>query len=67
MGSDRLAAITVSGAESIEEISLLKSISDLVQIAVVRTRDTDREDEDQKLWPSRRRRPAKTRSSVRRG
>ena len=51
MGSDRLAAITVSGAESIEEISLLKSISDLVQIAVVRTRDTDREDEDLTLWP----------------
>jgi DNA-binding NtrC family response regulator len=51
MGSDRLAAITVSGAESIEEISLLKSISDLVQIAVARTRDTDREDEDLTLWP----------------
>jgi DNA-binding NtrC family response regulator/tetratricopeptide (TPR) repeat protein len=51
MGSDRLAAITVSGAESIEEISLLKSLSDLVQIAVVRTADTDREDEDLTLWP----------------
>jgi DNA-binding NtrC family response regulator/tetratricopeptide (TPR) repeat protein len=51
MGSDRLAAITVSGSESIEEISLLKSISDLVQIAVARTRDTDREDEDLTLWP----------------
>ena len=51
MGSDRLAAITVSGAESIEEISLLKSISDLVQIAVARTADTDREDEDLTLWP----------------
>ena len=51
MGSDRLASITVSGAESIEEISLLKSITDLVQIAVARTADTDREDEDLTLWP----------------
>jgi transcriptional regulator with PAS, ATPase and Fis domain len=41
----------IERAESIEEISLLKSISDLVQIAVVRTRDTDREDEDLTLWP----------------
>jgi len=51
MGSDRLASITVSGTESIEEISLLKSVSDLVQIAVARTADTDREDEDLTLWP----------------
>ena len=51
MGSDRLATITIRGADSIEEISLLKSVTDLVQMAVARTADTEREDEDLTLWP----------------
>jgi DNA-binding NtrC family response regulator len=50
-GSDRVATITVREAVSIEEISLLKGIADLVQIAVARTADTEREDEDLTLWP----------------
>lgn len=51
LGSDRLAIITVRGVDSIEEISLIKSITDLVQMAVARTADTEREDEDLTLWP----------------
>jgi hypothetical protein len=39
-GSDRVATITVRHVTSIEEISLLKGITDLVQIAVARTADT---------------------------
>jgi len=50
-GSDRVATITVRHVTSIEEISLLKGITDLVQIAVARTADTEREDEDLTLWP----------------
>ena len=50
-GSDRVATISVRGATSIEEISLLKGMADLVQIAVARTADTEREDEDLTLWP----------------
>ena len=50
-GSDRVASITVRGVTSIEEISLLKGMADLVQIAVARTADTEREDEDLTLWP----------------
>ena len=50
-GSDRVATITVRQVSSIEEISLLKGIADLVQIAVARTADTEREDEDLTLWP----------------
>jgi DNA-binding NtrC family response regulator len=50
-GSDRRVAISVSGVRSIDEISLLKSVADLVQAAVNRTADTENEDEDQNLWP----------------
>ena len=50
-GSDRLASISVRQVRTIEEISLLKSVADLVQIAVARTTDTEREDEDLILWP----------------
>ncbi|HXT69519.1 MAG TPA: sigma-54 dependent transcriptional regulator [Vicinamibacterales bacterium] len=51
LGSDRLATIVIRQAESIEEISLVKSVMDLVQMAVARTADTQREDEDLTLWP----------------
>jgi DNA-binding NtrC family response regulator len=50
-GSDRRVAISVVGVQSIDEISLLKSVADLVQAAVNRTADTENEDEDQNLWP----------------
>jgi transcriptional regulator with PAS, ATPase and Fis domain len=50
-GSDRRVSIKVSGVETIDEISLLKSVGDLVQVAVNRTADTENEDEDQNLWP----------------
>ena len=66
-GSDRRVAISVRGVQTIDEISLLKSVADLVQVAVNRTADTETEDEDQNLWP-RALRPitATTRSSARR-
>jgi DNA-binding NtrC family response regulator len=50
-GSDRLATISIRDVTSIEEISLMKGLADLVQIAVARTADTEREDEDLTLWP----------------
>jgi transcriptional regulator with PAS, ATPase and Fis domain len=50
-GSDRLIAIHVRGVQSIEEISLMKNLADLVQVAVSRTADSENEDEDQNLWP----------------
>ncbi len=50
-GSDRRVAITVAGVQTIDEISLLKSVADLVQAAVNRTADTENEDEDHNLWP----------------
>jgi len=50
-GSDRLATITVRDVSSIEEISLVKSLADLVHIAVARAAETEREDEDLTLWP----------------
>jgi DNA-binding NtrC family response regulator len=50
-GSDRRIALRVHGVEAIDEISLLKSVADLVQAAVNRTADTACEDDDQNLWP----------------
>jgi DNA-binding NtrC family response regulator len=50
-GSDRLVTIKIRDVTSIEEISLMKGIADLLQIAVARTADTEREDEDLTLWP----------------
>ncbi len=48
-GSDRQVVISVRGVQSIDEISLLKAVADLVQAAVNRTADAD--DEEQNLWP----------------
>ncbi len=50
-GSDRRVTIRVHGVQAIDEISLLKSVADLVQAAVNRTADTECEDDDQNLWP----------------
>jgi DNA-binding NtrC family response regulator len=51
-GSDRQITIAVSGSQTIEELSLLKSVGDIVQFAVTRTADTEQEDDEQNLWPS---------------
>jgi DNA-binding NtrC family response regulator len=50
-GSDRQVIIAVRGVQSIDEISLLKAVADLVQAAVHRTADSDADDEEQNLWP----------------
>jgi len=50
-GSDRRVSINVRGAETLDEICLLKSMADLAQAAVSRTVDSDTEDEDLNLWP----------------
>ena len=50
-GSDRRVAVRVHGVHSIEDISLLKSLTDILQAAVNRTADTETEDEDLNLWP----------------
>ena len=50
-GSDRRVTISVRGVLTIDDISLMKSVADLVQAAVNRTADTQTEDEDQNLWP----------------
>ncbi|HUF48312.1 MAG TPA: sigma-54 dependent transcriptional regulator [Vicinamibacterales bacterium] len=50
-GSDRRFVIRVTGVHSIDEISLLKSLADLVKAAVNRTTDAATDDEEQNLWP----------------
>jgi DNA-binding NtrC family response regulator len=50
-GSDRRITIRVTDVRSIDEISLLKSVADLVQAAVNRTAEAENEDDDQNLWP----------------
>ena len=50
-GSDRLVSIVVRDVRALDEISLLKSVADIIQVGVSRTRDTDAEDDDQTLWP----------------
>jgi len=50
-GSDRRTTIRVRGVKTIDEISLIASLSDVVRAAVNRTADTENEDDDQTLWP----------------
>jgi DNA-binding NtrC family response regulator len=50
-GSDRQVVVAVRGVQSIDEISLLKAVADVVHAAVRRTADSDADDEDQNLWP----------------
>ena len=50
-GSDRLVAIRIRDVQSIDEISLLKGLADLIQAAVHRTADAESDDDDQNLWP----------------
>jgi DNA-binding NtrC family response regulator len=50
-GSDRRTTIRVRGIRTIDEISLIASLADVVRAAVNRTIDTENEDDDQTLWP----------------
>jgi DNA-binding NtrC family response regulator len=50
-GSDRAVTISIRDVEALDDISLLKCITDIVQTAVNRTADTEQEDEDLNLWP----------------
>jgi DNA-binding NtrC family response regulator len=50
-GSDRQVIVAVRDVQSIDEISLLKAVADVVHAAVRRTADSDADDEDQNLWP----------------
>jgi DNA-binding NtrC family response regulator len=50
-GSDRSIAIQVKGVQSLDEVSLVKSVADLVRAAVDRTAEGGTSDEDQNLWP----------------
>jgi DNA-binding NtrC family response regulator len=50
-GSDRRVVIRVNDVQSLDDISMLKGLTDVVHAAVGRTADTENEDEDQNLWP----------------
>jgi DNA-binding NtrC family response regulator len=50
-GSDRRAIVRVRGVENLDEVAMLKGLSDLVQAAVNRAADNESEDEEQNLWP----------------
>lgn len=52
-GSDCRVSIRIGRVESIEEVSLLKSLVDLVRVSVRRACETESEDEDLGLWPRR--------------
>ena len=47
-GSDRLVSIAIRDVRTIDEISLVKSLADIIQVAVARTRDAE---DDRNLWP----------------
>ena len=51
-GSDRRIDIRIARVESLEEMSLIKSLADVVQAGVHRAADTEHEGDDQNLWPS---------------
>jgi transcriptional regulator with PAS, ATPase and Fis domain len=50
-GSDRAVTIQVRDVRSLDEVSVLKSVADLVRAAVHRTSDSESDDEEQNLWP----------------
>jgi len=50
-GSDRRVSIRMRQIVSVDDLSMMKSIADVVQAAVDHTTDVDDEDEDQSLWP----------------
>jgi transcriptional regulator with PAS, ATPase and Fis domain len=50
-GSDRAVTLEVRGVTSLDEVSLVKSVADLVRAAVQRTAETDTDEDEQTLWP----------------
>jgi DNA-binding NtrC family response regulator len=50
-GSDRLVTIEVREVHAIDEVSLLKSLVDVILAAVNRTADAEVDADDQNLWP----------------
>lgn len=50
-GSDRRIDIHVRRIETIDEISLMKSVADVVDAGIHRTSDTEHEGDDENLWP----------------
>ena len=50
-GSDRLLCLRVRHVQSLDEVSLLRAVAELVRVAVNRTADSDSDDEEQNLWP----------------
>jgi DNA-binding NtrC family response regulator len=50
-GSDRLVSIDVRDVRRLDEISLLKSLADIIQAGISRTRGGEPDDADQTLWP----------------
>ena len=51
-GSDRRVVMTVHQVESLDDVSMLKSLMDLLQAAVHRTADAGSTADDQNLWPT---------------
>jgi DNA-binding NtrC family response regulator len=51
-GSDRRVQITVRQVESLDDVTMLKSLLDLLQAAVHRTTDNESTGDDQNLWPT---------------
>jgi DNA-binding NtrC family response regulator/tetratricopeptide (TPR) repeat protein len=53
-GSDRRVSLCFRQVESLDEISLLKSLTELVQTSVGRVTSGDADEEEQDLWPKTR-------------
>ncbi len=51
-GSDRRVVMTIRQVESLDDVTMLKSLLDLLQAAVHRTADTESSADDQNLWPT---------------
>lgn len=51
-GSDRRVLMTIRQVESLDDVTMLKSLLDLLQAAVHRTSDTETSADDQNLWPT---------------
>jgi transcriptional regulator with PAS, ATPase and Fis domain len=50
-GSDRRITLQITNVRTLDELSLVKSVADLVRAAVHRTSDAENDDDEQILWP----------------
>ncbi|MCC7009884.1 MAG: sigma-54-dependent Fis family transcriptional regulator [Acidobacteria bacterium] len=50
-GSDRRLTIRMRQIVSLDDLSLMKSVGDIVRAAINQTTDVENEDDDQNLWP----------------